>query len=181
MVLVLLCSGFEESEVVIPVDLLRRGGVEVALCGVESLTVTSSHAITITADVLLADVNMDDVDMVFVPGGLGGVNGILASAAAADCLRRAKVEDKYLAAICAGPTVLSRLGLIDGKKAVCYPGMEDLLVPAIPQIGSPAVLDGKLLTAEAAGSAFELGVMMLEVLKDKATAQQVKDCVHYHG
>lgn len=181
MVLVLLCNGFEESEVVVPVDLLRRGGVEVALCGVDSLTVKSSHAITFTADVLLKDVDLAGVDMVFVPGGLGGVDAILASGTASGFLHQAKEADKYLAAICAGPTVLSRLGLIDGKKAVCYPGMEDLLPPAIPQPGNRAVRDGKVLTAEAAGSAFELGLMMLEVLRDAETADQVRHAVHYHG
>lgn len=181
MVLVLLCDGFEEAEVAIPVDLLRRGGVEVALCGVNGRQVTSSHVITFVADLLLAEADMDKVDMVFVPGGLGGVNGILESEAAVACLRQAKAEGKYLAAICAGPTVLSRLGLIDGVKAVCYPGMEDLLAPAIPQLDARAVQDGKILTGQAAGSAFDLGLLMLKVLKDEATAEQVRNSVYYYG
>ena len=179
MVLVLLCNGFEESEVVVPVDLLRRGGAEVALCGVDAPTVVSAHAITFTADVVLKDVDMDKVDMVFVPGGLGGVDALLSSESARACLIQAKEQGKYLAAICAGPTVLSRMGLIDGKKATCYPGMEDLLAPALPQIGARAVQDGKVLTAQAAGSAFELGLLMLEVLKDADVARQVKQAVHY--
>lgn len=181
MVLVLLCNGFEESEVVVPVDLLRRGGVEVALCGVESLTVKSAHAITFTADVLLSDVDLAQVDMVFVPGGLGGVDALLTSETACDCLRQAKQQGKYLAAICAGPTVLSRLGLIDGVKAVCFPGMEELLRPAVPQNGAKAVRDGKVLTGQAAGAAFDLGLLMLETLKDHESAEQVKNAVHYHG
>ncbi len=181
MVLVLLADGFEETEVVVPVDLLRRGGVEVALAGVYGMTVTSSHAITVTADLALADVQMDEVTMVLVPGGLKGVDGLLTSEAACGFLRRAAEADKYLAAICAGPTVLSRLGLIDGKRAVCYPGMENLLTPALPQPGNQTVQDGKLLTAEGAGAAFELGLLMLEVLKGKETARQVADSIHYRG
>lgn len=182
MVLVLLCKGFEEAEVVIPVDLLRRGGVEVALCGVETAEVVSAHAITFGTDMMLSDVDLDKVDMVFVPGGLGGVDGILASEAACGCLRKAKEMGKYLAAICAGPTVLSRLGLIDGCKATCYPGMEELLSPAVPQIGAKAVYDegGKVLTGQAAGAGFDLGLMMLAVLKDAATAEQVRKAVHYN-
>lgn len=182
MVLVLLCKGFEEAEVAIPVDLLRRGGVEVALCGVETSEVVSAHAITFGTDVMLCDVDLDKVDMVFVPGGLGGVDGILSSPAACDCLKKAKEQGKYLSAICAGPTVLSRLGLIDGCKATCYPGMEDLLVPALPQLGAKAVYDenGKVLTGQAAGAGFDLGLMMLTVLKDAATAEQVRKAVHYN-
>lgn len=182
MVLVLLCKGFEEAEVAIPVDLLRRGGVEVALCGVDTPQVVSAHDITFGTDVMLSDVELDKVDMVFVPGGLGGVNGLLASEAACTCLKRAKEQGKYLAAICAGPTVLSRLGLIDGCKATCYPGMEDLLAPAIPQIGAKAVYDeaGKVLTGQAAGAGFDLGLLMLTVLRDAETAAQVAKAVHYN-
>lgn len=181
MVLVLLCDGFEESEVTVPVDLLRRGGVEVGLCGVAHSTVKSSHFITYGTDLTLDQVDLNQVEMVFVPGGLGGVDGLLASEPVAKLLHQAKEQDKYLAAICAGPTVLSRLGLIDGKKAVCYPGMEHLLAPAIPQIGSPVVQDGKLITAEAAGASFELGFALLDVLRGAEVSQQVRQSVCYRG
>lgn len=82
MVCVLLADGFEESEAVVPVDLLRRGGVEVTLAGVNGLEVCSSHKITVKADCLLSQVELDQVDMVFVPGGLGGVDYLLASPSA---------------------------------------------------------------------------------------------------
>ena len=181
MVCVLLADGFEESEAVVPVDLLRRGGVEVTLAGMNGLEVCSSHKITVKADCLLSQVDLERVDMVFVPGGLGGVDHLLASPEARDFLSRAAAEDKYLAAICAGPTVLSRLGLIDGKRAICYPGCEGMLPPAIHVPDQRVVRDGKLLTGEAAGSAFDLGLAMLEVLKDKETAEQVRHSVYYHG
>lgn len=181
MVCVLLADGFEESEAVVPVDLLRRGGVEAKLAGVNGLRVRSSHNITVEADCLLADVSLEQVDMVFVPGGLGGVDHLLASPLARDFLGRAAAADKYLTAICAGPTVLSRLGLIDGKRAICYPGCEVNLPPAIHVPDQRVVRDGKLLTGEAAGSAFDLGLAMLEVLKDKETADQVRHSVYYHG
>lgn len=180
-VCVLLAGGFEESEAVIPIDLLRRGGVTVTLAGLDGLTVESSHGIRFVADALLEDVDLTDVDMVFVPGGLRGVNNILASEKACQFLKSAALAEKYLAAICAGPTVLSRLGLIDGKRAVCYPGMEDLLPPAIPRPGNRAIRDGKVLTAEAAGSSFDLGLLMLETLTDQANADQIREAVHYHG
>ena len=181
MVLVLLCDGFEESEVTVPVDLLRRGGVDVGLCGVNGSMVKSSHGITYGTDLTLDQADLAQVEMVFVPGGLGGTDGLLASAPVAALLRQAKEQGCYLAAICAGPTVLSRLGLIDGKKAVCYPGMEDLLVPAIPQKGSSVVRDGKLITAEAAGASFELGFTMLDLLRGEEVSQQVRQSVYYRG
>lgn len=181
MVCVLLAEGFEESEAVIPVDLLRRGGVEVTLAGVDGLQVRSSHNINVVADCLLSRVDLDQVEMVFVPGGLGGVDHLLASPLARDFLGRAAAADKYLTAICAGPTVLSRLGLIDGKRAICYPGCEVNLPPAIHVPDQRVVQDGKLLTGEAAGSAFDLGLKMLEVLKGKEISDQVRHSVYYHG
>lgn len=181
VVCVLLAPGFEESEAVVPVDLLRRGGVEVILAGVEAEAVPSSHAVTVTADCLLADVDLERVDMVFVPGGLGGVDHLLASPVARDFLARAEAADKYLAAICAGPTVLSRLGLIDGKRAVCYPGCEGMLPPALHVAGQRTCRDGKLLTGEAAGSAFDLGLLMLEVLEGKPASDAVRHSVYYYG
>lgn len=180
-VCVLLADGFEESEAVVPVDLLRRGGVEVTLAGVEQRQVTSSHSIVVQADCLLSQVDLEQMDMVFVPGGLGGVNRLLADAGVRDFLGRAAAADKYLAAICAGPTVLSRLGLIDGKRAVCYPGCEEWLPPAVHVADQRVVRDGKLLTGEAASSALDLGLLMLEVLKGKQVSDEVRHSVYYHG
>jgi 4-methyl-5(b-hydroxyethyl)-thiazole monophosphate biosynthesis len=178
-VCVLLADGFEESEVVVPVDLLRRGGVDVILAGVYDRRVTSSHHLILQAETRVTEVALEEVDLVFVPGGLGGVNGLLNSPEACAFLREAAQADKYLAAICAGPTVLSRLGLIDGKKAVCYPGCETMLPPALFQPNQRICQDGKLLTAQAAGSAFDLGLAMLEVLMGQQCAKDVAQSVCY--
>lgn len=180
-VCVLLAPGFEEAEAIVPVDLLRRGGVEVTLAGVYDRIVPSSRKISVAADCLLTEVDPAEQDMIFVPGGLIGTANIVSSETACQFLQQAASEGKWLAAICAGPTVLSRMGLIDGKRAVCYPGMEKLLPPAIPQPGNRVVRDGMLLTAEAAGSAFDLGLAMLAALTDQDTADQVRLAVHYHG
>ena len=180
-VCVLLADGFEESEVVVPVDLLRRGGVEVILTGVNGKSAVSSHGIRIEADALLSEIDAAAADLLFVPGGLGGINGILASKDACTALKTAAANGKWLAAICAGPTVLSRLGLIDARNAVCYPGMEELLVPAVPHPECSVLQDGRLLTARAAGAAFDLGLKMVEVLVDTDTAQGVRASVCYEG
>ncbi len=181
MVYVLLADGFEEAEVIVPLDLLRRGGVEVQLVGINGSSCTSSHAVTMTTDARLEEVTLTAEDMVFVPGGLGGVDGILASDAACSLLRHATELGCWMAAICAGPTVLSRLGLIDGKTAVCYPTMSELLAPAIYNDAQPAVQDGRLLTGQGAGAAFQLGLLMLTALKNAEVAGQIAASVCWRG
>lgn len=181
MVCILLGNGFEEAEAIVPADLLRRGGAEVALTALEGAEATSSHGVTVKADMTLADVDPDDVELVFLPGGLGGVQAILDCPAALDLVRAVYDKGKYVTAICAAPTILGGLGLLEGRKAVCYPGMEDGLTGAVVCKGQGVVEDGKLITGEAAGSAFAFGLKLLELLKGPAAAARVKDAVHYRG
>ena len=180
MVYVLLGEGFEESEAIVPVDLLRRAGVEVALTGVAGERVISSHGVTVVCDRTLREVDEEDLTMVMLPGGLGGVEAIQASEAALGLVQRAADRGAYIAAICAAPTVLARLGLLDRRQAVCYPGMEDQMLSAVVQRGAPVVVDGHIVTGEAAGSAFAFGLKLVELLTDAETAQQVCQSVHYH-
>lgn len=179
MVCVLFADGCEEAEVIIPVDLMRRAKLEVKLAGITGETVIGAHGIEMKADCLLSRVDPDEVEMVFVPGGLGGVNNILADEACVSLLRRAAAEDKWIAAICAGPTVLTRIGLMEGKNAVCFPGMEELLAPAVAQPGADVVVDGKFITGKAAGVAFDLGLKMISVLQNPQRAEKIRSSVHY--
>ena len=178
MVYLLLADGFEEAEALVTADLLRRGGVEVALTGVTGITVTGGHNIVVNADRLLSDAG-DDVEMVILPGGLGGVNHILTSPVAMEFTRKAAEKGAYVAAICAAPTILAELGLLEGRQAVVYPGMEDEMGPAQVCKGCPVVIDGKFITGEAAGAVFEFGLKLVEVLKGAETAAQVKNSVYY--
>lgn len=181
MVYVLLADGFEEAEALVTVDVLRRGGCQVATVGVTGAPVTGAHNITVMADLPVRDVNLDAMDMVVVPGGLGGVNAILDSAAALAVIQKAAEYGVYVAAICAAPTILANLGFLDRRRAVCYPGMEELMGSAVVQKGAPVVVDGHIVTAEAAGSAFPFGLKLVEVLKGADAARAVCDAVHYHG
>lgn len=180
MVAILLGNGFEESEAIIPADLLRRAGVQVVLAALEGTEVTSSHGVTVKADATLEALDADQIDILFLPGGLGGVEAIQSCPAALELIRAVYDKGKYLSAICAAPTILGAMGLLKGRKAVCYPGMEDGLTGAKVQKGHGVVTDGNLITGEAAGSAFEFGLKLVELLKGSAAAQQVKDAVHYH-
>lgn len=181
MVCVLLGTGFEESEALVPTDLLRRAGIEVVLAGLEDIYVTGAHQVTIKADKLLSEVDPEQIELVFLPGGLGGVASISSHPKATEVIQAVHRRGCYVAAICAAPTVLAELGLLNGRRAVCYPGMEAQLEGAIVQKGTPVVEDGTLITGEAAGSAFDFGLKLVELLKSKAATEQVKHAVHYRG
>lgn len=182
MVSVLLGSGFEEAEALVPVDLLRRAGVEVVLTALtEELEVSGGHGITVKADTTLSRLDRSELEMVILPGGLGGVAAISHCPEALELIRSLSARGKYVAAICAAPTLLASLGLLEQRKAVCYPGMEDEMAGAEVQIGSPVVTDEYFITAEAAGSSFVFGLKLVELLKGAEVAEQVKNSVHYHG
>ena len=180
MVTILLADGFEESEALVPADLLRRAGVEVRLAGLGGVTVTGGHGITVTADTTMAQISPDELDMLVLPGGLGGVNAILGSQPALALVQSAWDRGCYLAAICAAPTILAHLGISDRRSAVCYPGMEEEMGSAVVQVGTPVVVDGRMVTAEAAGSAFPFGLKLVELLRGAETADRVRHEVHYH-
>lgn len=181
MVCILLGSGFEEAEALVPADLLRRAKIPVCLAGVDGAAVTGAHGITVQTDCPVAQVEESELELLMLPGGLGGVDAIRSSDAATALIRRCHARGVRLAAICAAPTVLAGLGLLDGVRAVCYPGMEAQMPGAIPQIGTPVVEDGAVVTGEAAGSAFPFGLKLIEVLRGRELADKVARSIHYHG
>lgn len=181
MVVILLGAGFEEAEALVPADLMRRAGLDVVLTSLHGDEVTGSHGITVHVDRKLTRVDQKLVEMVVLPGGLGGVKSILSDTNALDFILAVHRDGGKVAAICAAPTILAKLGLLSGKKAVVYPGMEDQLGDAIPQTGAPVVVDDPIITGEAAGSSFDFGLKLVEVLKGKAVADQIRNGVHYHG
>ncbi len=179
MVYILLGEGFEETEALVPADLLRRAGVPVSLVGLERLDVTGSNGITVHADLTLDQVDREAMEMLVLPGGLGGVESIQMNLFALALIQWAYDKGCWLCAICAAPTILARQGFIDRRKAVCYPGMEDEMGSAVVQLGKSVVTDGRIITAEAAGSAFEFALHLIEVLRGADAAQAVKSAVHY--
>ena len=124
MVYMLLGTGFEETEAITPLDLLRRAGVEVTTVGLNGKTIRGGHGICVEADIEISELDLSTLEMIILPGGLGGVASIRGCKAAMEAVRYAWENGKYTAAICAGPTVLADLGIVDGKNATCYPGCE---------------------------------------------------------
>ena len=173
MVYMLLGTGFEETEAIAPLDLLRRAGVETATVGITGKIVYGSHKIGIEADILMDEMDLSKLEMIILPGGLGGVASARASRSTMNALKYAWDNGKYVAAICAGPTVLADLGITDGKKATCYPGCEDGMGSAILQENAAAVQDGRLITGTSAGCAIPFGLKLIEALKGKEEADRI--------
>ena len=173
MVYMLLGTGFEETEAIAPLDLLRRAGVDVLTVGVTGKTVFGSHNIGVEADITIDEMDLTNLDMIILPGGLGGVASARGSRPALDALAFAWQNDKFVAAICAGPTVLADLGITDGKKATCYPGCESGMGSANMVPDAACVRDGKLITGTSAGCAIPFGLALVEALKGKDMADTI--------
>ncbi|MBQ3107899.1 MAG: DJ-1/PfpI family protein [Firmicutes bacterium] len=173
MVYMLLGTGFEETEAIAPLDLLRRAGVQIQTVGVTGKIVYGSHNIGIEADILAEDMDLANMEMIILPGGLGGVASARASREALNALKYAWDNGRFVAAICAGPTVLADLGITDGKNATCFPGCEESMGSAVMTQNAAAVRDGRLITGTSAGCAIPFGLMLIEALKGTEEAERI--------
>ncbi|MBQ3530087.1 MAG: DJ-1/PfpI family protein [Oscillospiraceae bacterium] len=173
MVYVLLGTGFEEVEAITPVDLLRRAGIDVLTVGITGKTVFGGHNIGIEADITLDEMDLTNLEMIVLPGGLGGVASCRASQGALNALKFAWENGKFVAAICAGPTVLADLHITDGKEVTCYPGCEKDMGSAKCLPNTACVRDGNLITGTSAGCAIPFALALIEALKGKDAAKKV--------
>ena len=173
MVYIFLADGFEEIEALTQIDYLRRAGIDIISVGIGGERIKGAHGIEVTADITEDEMTDDGLEMIILPGGLGGVDGIKSSKSAVEMIRRCAENDVYIAAICAAPTILAQMGLLEGKRAVCYPSMSDELCGCIPCRDRVAV-DGKFITSIAAGSSEEFSFVLIEVLLGKASAEKVR-------
>ena len=172
MVYMLLGTGFEETEAIAPLDLLRRAGLQVQTVGLNGKIIYGGHGIGVEADITIDQLDLTQLEMVILPGGLGGVASIRGCAMAMDAIRFAYENNKYTAAICAGPTVLADLGIVNGKKATCYPGCEAQMGSAV-MVDAAAVTDGKLITGTSAGCAVPFGLALIAALKGQEEADRI--------
>ena len=154
--------------------------MEVRLVGVNGTQVTGAHGIPVTADLTLEELDREQVELLMLPGG-PGVEALSTDMRVQALIQHGYDQGRWLAAICAAPTILANLGFLDRRRAVCYPGMEELMGSAVVQKGTPVVVDGHIVTAEAAGSAFPFGLKLVEVLRGADAARKVAHDVHYHG
>ena len=174
MVCILLAPGFEEMEALVPADLMRRAGLDVALVSLEGEYVPGGHDIVVKADMALADVRAGQVELVMLPGGGVGVANLGADPRVEALVKECAGQEKKISAICAAPSLLSKWGLLGGKRAVCYPTWADRIPDADFRAGEKLAEDGSIVTGQAAGASFEFGLKLIEVLLGAEAAQKVK-------
>jgi 4-methyl-5(b-hydroxyethyl)-thiazole monophosphate biosynthesis len=178
-VLFFLADGFEETELVAPVDILRRAGVDAKLVSIEdTLTVTGSHGIVIYADMFASDALDVEFGAIVFPGGLKGTERLKGSVWTEKFLKTAMENGAYVGAICAAPTILAKFGLLEGKNFTCYPSMEEQVEEGIYSSKS-VVCDDLFVTGEAMGSSMEFGFKLCELTMGKDVSEQIKNEICY--
>lgn len=172
MFYVFLADGFEETEALAPVDVMRRAKLDVNTVGVTGSEVTGSHNITVKADILLSDVKLDDIDGVILPGGMPGTLNLEKSLGVINAVKYAYENEKIVAAICAAPSILGHLGYLENRKATCFPGFETELKGA-EYTAAHTEADGNVITAKGAGCAVEFGHAIVSKALSKEKADKV--------
>lgn len=180
-VYILLARGFEECEALVPADLLKRAGANVVLVATEGgLAVTGSHGFTVTADITIDEVRREDADCIVLPGGMPGTEHLGENSSVLALIEHAVKNGRYVAAICAAPSILGRMRLLDGRNAAVYPSAEFVDALKYANItGRKVEHDDIFITAEGMGVAFEFGFKLTEVLFGSQTADEIKESVRF--
>ncbi len=179
MVYVFLADGFEEVEALTQVDYLRRAGLFVTTVGVTGEVVTGTRGICVKADDVIENVSARDVDMVVLPGGLGGVKNMESCDKVLKLVDQLNNDGKYIAAICAAPTILAKMGLLKGRKCICYPDMTDVLSDNGAEVcDMDVVVDGNIITSKAAGTAEQFSLVLIETLCGKEMSEKVRHSIY---
>lgn len=176
---VFLADGLEEIEGLTVVDILRRAGVDTRTVSItDERTVTGSHQIPITADCCMGETDFSDAELLVLPGGMPGTRHLEACRPLTELLLRFAEEGKKVAAICAAPSVLGKLGILDGKKAACYPGFEEELKGA-KVVYDQVVCDGNVTTSRGMGTAIPFALELVRQLVSEEKAQELSKGIIY--
>ena len=174
MIYVFLAEGFEEVEALTPVDLLRRAGKDVCVVGIGSQIIKGSHGISVVCDTDNGLVSFDEnTEMIVLPGGMPGTLNLEADKCVQNAIDYCVNNDKYIAAICAAPSILGHKGLLEGRKATAFPGFEKELNGAI-YTGALVEVDGKIITAKGAGAAMKFALKLVEILTGVESAKALE-------
>lgn len=174
-----IADGTEEVEALTVVDLLRRGKVDVEIISInEEPLIESSHKVKIIADDVFVNKNFDDGDALFIPGGLPGTLNLEANEGLKQLIKKYYDEGKFVTAICAAPSILGHMNILNGRKATCFPGYEEDLYGATVTGGS-VEQDGNVITAKGLGAAIDLGLHMLKVLVNEETSNTIGKKIQY--
>lgn len=179
MVHLFLANGFEEIEALATLDILRRCGLEVAtVANTQDKTVTGAHNIPVIADYAFGEISFEGSQALVLPGGMPGAKNLLENAALRDALLAQNARGALVAAICAAPMVLGQHGILQGHKATCYPGFEDLLVGADVQTAL-VVEDGNVITGKGPAAAKAFGFAIASRFVDAETVDSVRKGMLY--
>lgn len=175
-ILILLADGFEELEFVAPFDILARGGLDVVTASIhETTSVESARHLQVNADTLLSDVHVADYAMLVLPGGGVGTQNLRRSEAVLQMVRQFYAQSKWIGAICAAPTVLVAAGVLLQHKATSFPATEAEVTPYCKgYLTDKVVIDGKVVTSRAAGTAAEFGFALLAQIAGEAKAMEIR-------
>lgn len=172
-----LARGFEEIEAITTVDMLRRAGIPVQTVGVSSVNsdkITGAHQITVTTDLRLSQVKDKEIEGVILPGGMPGTINLERSRSVNKIIDYCVQNNLYIFAICAAPQILGHKGILNGKKATCYPGFESELTGAI-LCDEKVVKDGKVITCKGAGATVDFAAAIIAELKGEEAARKLKE------
>ena len=176
-VIVILADGFEEIEAVTAIDVLRRAGVDVVVAGLTGKKTAGAHGVRIEADVALQDVK-GLPDAIVLPGGMPGAKHLGESKRLGEIIRQMNQAKKLVGAICAAPALaLAPAGVLDGRKATCYPGFERSFSKAITFTEERVVVDGNIVTSRGPGSALEFSLQLVEQLAGKEKAERLRQAL----
>lgn len=179
-VLTILAPGFEDLEALGTVALLRRAGMAVYLCSSDNTEkVTGKYNITVSSDILLKDVNVEDYDLLFIPGGMPGVDNLYENENVRQLVEQFNAKDKDFAAICAAPSILGRMGLLKDKDYTCFPGFEEFAQDG-NYTGNNVTLAPKIITGKAAGSVHDFALAIIERYLGKEKMEEVKQDIYYN-
>ena len=168
MVVVFLANGFEEIEALATVDILRRAGLEVLTVGIGGKTIIGTHNIAVTADQAEEEPLLGEVQAIVLPG----TTNLEASPVVQACIERAVADKALVCAICAAPSILGHKGLLQGRKATCFPGFEDELIGAVCT-GEAVAVDGQFITAKGAGVSMEFALHIVAELISPQFAREL--------
>ncbi|HWT27486.1 MAG TPA: DJ-1 family glyoxalase III [Mobilitalea sp.] len=178
-VYIFLAEGFEEIEGLTVVDMLRRAKIDISMVSITgNRLVTGSHQITTTADQLFEETDFDDADLLVLPGGMPGTKNLLEHEGLDRLLKEFNTRGKSLAAICAAPRVLGTKGLLNSKKATCYPGNEESLIGA-HYVDTAVVKDGNITTSKGMGTAIDFSLSLIKSLVGEEEAKSIAAAIQY--
>lgn len=178
MVYIFLADGFEEVEAVVPRDILKRGGVEVATVGVTGDVVTSAYGLKVKPDTTIENISVDNLEGIVLPGGMPGTTNLKNNQKLLDIIKYSFEKGLLIGAICAAPSILGDMGILEGKTACCYPGFEKYLKGANIS-GESVARDKNIITSKGPGTAMDFGFALLSYIKGQDVSDKAKSGMIY--